>query len=160
MSRTKSGVRSGARPLQDLHVCASQTLFTCTCSSAPCAIPGAPKESITRKHILRSGRRIASRAPLSGNLEACSLRDALILSNPRVARYPCHHRTIQRSEKRVAGCERRRSGLVVGQPEVGSADRECCSVSDNWRLVGAVRRVEFKLLRLKTESRSSTVLWV
>jgi hypothetical protein len=26
---------------------------------------------------------------------------------------------------------------------------DCCSVSDNWRLVGAVRKVEFKPLQLR-----------
>ena len=67
--------------------------------------------------MLRSGGRIAWRAPLYENLEACSLRDALIVSNPRVAKYPCRNRTILRSEKRVAGCDRRSSGRMVGKRE-------------------------------------------
>jgi len=33
--------------------------------------------------------------------------------------------------------------------EVGKLRPHCCSVSDNWRLVGTVRKVEFKLLQLK-----------
>jgi len=36
-------------------------------------------------------------------------------------------------------------GRVVANPEVGSSGANCCSVSDNWRLVGAVRKIEFKL---------------
>jgi hypothetical protein len=38
-------------------------------------------------------------------------------------------------------------GRVVGKQEVGNSD-DCYSVTDNWRLVGAVRKVEFKLLQL------------
>jgi hypothetical protein len=33
----------------------------------------------------------------------------------------------------------------VGNPEVGNSGPECCSVSDNRRLVDAVREVEFRL---------------
>src|SRR5216683_8221425 len=72
---------------------------------------------------------ISWRAPLYGNLKACSLRDALIVSNRRVAKYLCHHRTI-RSEKWFAGCERRSSGWMVRNPYLGiisglSVIREC-----------------------------------
>jgi hypothetical protein len=38
-----------------------------------------------------------------------------------------------------------------GNPEVRNSGPECCLVSDNWRLAGPVRKVEFKLLHLKAE---------
>ena len=38
---------------------------------------------------------------------------------------------------------------IVGNTEVGNSGPERCSVSDNWRFVGAVRKVEFKLLQLR-----------
>ena len=34
---------------------------------------------------------------------------------------------------------------------------DCCSVSENWRRVGAVRKVEFKLLQLLRGSKSGKV---
>jgi hypothetical protein len=40
------------------------------------------------------------------------------------------------------------SGRMVGNPEIANSGLECCSVSNNWQLVGAVRKVEFKLLHL------------
>src|ERR1035437_1352226 len=32
------------------------------------------------------------------------------------------------------------SGRFVGKPEVGNSGTECCSVFDNWRLIGPVRQ--------------------
>ena len=86
------------RRARNLHVCASQTLFR-------------PRRGV---HVLLSflcntrgtegkhNEETYCEAPegshgellMYGNLEACSLREALIVSNPRVAKYPCHHRTI------------------------------------------------------------------
>jgi hypothetical protein len=34
---------------------------------------------------------------------------------------------------------------MIDNPDFGNSDRECCEVSNNWRLVGAIRGVEFKL---------------
>ena len=74
---------------------------------------------------MRSGGRIPWRAPLYGNLEPCSLLDALIVSNPRVAKYPCRNRTILRSEKRVAGCEKAKfwaDGRLLGSNPFAGVD--------------------------------------
>jgi len=38
-----------------------------------------------------------------------------------------------------------RSGGVVGNPEVENSARECPSVSEDWRFVGAAGKVEFEL---------------
>jgi hypothetical protein len=53
---------------------------------------------------------------LYGNLEACNLRDAPIVSNPRVAKYPCDHRTIFKEWETGCWMPQASSGRMVGKP--------------------------------------------
>src|SRR6266498_1729730 len=105
----------------------------CTCSSASCAIPGAPKESIMRKHIAKRGKdRMAS--SFGRQSWPYTPMEALIVSNPKVDNT---HVTIEnwiRNEKR--GCGKRKTRFLAS----GRATRKLCR-NGSWCEVNVIVEV-------------------
>jgi len=98
-----------------------------------CAIPGAPKESMMRRHIAtrRKDPMASSFVQKSRSLQSQRPANRIKSHSSRIPMSPPNYIS---SERQVAGCERRSSGRMVGKPYLTRLGKSCSSLA-NWEIL-------------------------